>query len=119
MARRPAVRRQSAPAREPRTLRPRSTIRSAGTGLALAVSNPQAILFYVAILPAVIRPGGGVLLYLALAATLGAVMTLVAGFYIALGARARTAAGSPTARRRADQLAGAALIAAGAVVAAR
>lgn len=97
----------------------RSFGRGAATGLGLAVSNPQAILFYVAVLPTVVRPGSGAGLYLALAAMLCAVMASVAGGYIALGARARSAAGSPTARRRADRLAGTLLIGAGALIATR
>jgi len=39
------------------------TVRAAATGLALGLSNPQAIVFYVALLPAVITPGAGAGLY--------------------------------------------------------
>lgn len=93
--------------------------RQAGYGFALAVSNPQAILFYIAVLPSVVDQGSGPLLYLALAATLSAVMAAVAAAYIALAVHARSAAGSPTARRRADCLAGTLLMIAAVLVAIR
>ena len=94
-------------------------VRSGLTGLALGLSNPQAIIFYVALLPAVITPGAGLGLYAVLAVVLCAVMAVVATVYIALGARARRAAASPTARRRADRAAGALLVASGVLVATR
>lgn len=96
-----------------------SFTREAGYGFVLALSNPQAILFYVAVLPSVVDPGSGALLYLALAVTLSGVMAAVAAAYIAMGVHARSAAGSPTARRRADRLAGTLLMIAALLVAIR
>ncbi len=77
---------------------------AAATGLALGMSNPQAIVFYVALLLAVINPGAGAGLYAALAVVLCAAMAVVATVYIALGSRARRAVSSPTARRRVTAL---------------
>lgn len=94
-------------------------VRAVATGFALGLSNPQAIVFYLALLPAVITPGAGVGLYAVLAVALCAVMAIVAAAYIALGARARRAAVSPTARRRADRIAGTLLIGSGVLVATR
>jgi len=92
---------------------------AAATGLALGMSNPQAIVFYVALLLAVINPGAGAGLYAALAVVLCAVMAVVATVYIALGSRARRAVSSPTARRRADRVAGTLLVGSGVLVATR
>lgn len=94
-------------------------VRAAATGLALGMSNPQAIVFYVALLRAVITPGTGAGLYAALAVVLCAVMAVVATVYIALGSRARRAVSSPTARRRADRVAGTLLVGSGVLVATR
>lgn len=94
-------------------------VRSVATGVALGLSNPQAIVFYVALLPAVITPDAGVRLYVVLALVLCAVMAVVASVYIVLGSRARRAAVSPAARRRADRLAGTLLIGSGVLVATR
>lgn len=98
---------------------PVGPVRAVATGFVLGVSNPQAIVFYLALLPAVITPGAGVGLYSVLAVALCAVMAIVATAYIALGARARRAAASPTARRRADRIAGTVLIGSGVLVATR
>jgi len=81
--------------------------------------NRQAIVFYVALLPAVINPGAGAKLYAALAVVLCAAMAVVATVYIALGSRARRAVSSPTARRRADRVAGTLLVGSGVLVATR
>lgn len=89
------------------------TVRAAATGLALGLSNPQAIVFYVALLPAVITPGAGAGLYAVLAVVLCAVMAVVATVYIALGSRARRAVASPRARRCADRIAGTLLVGSG------
>lgn len=94
-------------------------VRGTATGFALGLSNPQAIVFYVALLPAVITPGAGAGLYAALAAVLCTVMAVVATAYIALGSRARHASVSPGARRRADHIAGTLLIGSGVLVATR
>jgi threonine/homoserine/homoserine lactone efflux protein len=93
--------------------------RGIAAGAGLALSNPQAILFYVAILPGVVDQDGGAVQYASYAAALLIVMTLVACTYIGLGSRARAAATSPRATRNADRLAGAMLVGAGCFVAAR
>jgi threonine/homoserine/homoserine lactone efflux protein len=94
-------------------------VRGAVTGVALGLSNPQAIIFYVALLPAVIPPGAGPGLYAVLAVVLCAVMAAVATVYITLGSRARRTAANPDARRRADRIAGSLLIGSGILVAIR
>jgi threonine/homoserine/homoserine lactone efflux protein len=93
--------------------------RGVAAGAGLALSNPQAILFYVAILPGVVHQGGGAWQYAAYAVALVVVMALVAAVYIGLGSRARAAATSPRATRTADRLAGTMLVGAGCFVAAR
>ena len=94
-------------------------VRAAATGVALGLSNPQAIVFYVALLPAVITPGTGAGVYVILAVVLCVVMTAVSAVYITLGSRARHTAVSPTARRRANRVAGSLLISSGVLVAIR
>jgi len=94
-------------------------VRAAATGVALGLSNPQAIVFYVALLPAVITPGAGPGVYVALAVVLCVVMAAVSAVYITLGSRARHTAVSPTARRRANHIAGSLLISSGVLVAIR
>jgi threonine/homoserine/homoserine lactone efflux protein len=93
--------------------------RAAATGVALGLSNPQAIVFYVALLPAVITPGTGAGVYVILAVVLCVVMAAVSAVYITLGSRARHTAVSPTARRRANRVAGGLLISSGVLVAIR
>jgi len=87
--------------------------------VALGLSNPQAIIFYVALLPAVITPGTGTGVYVVLAVVLCVVMAAVSAVYITLGSRARDTTVSPTARRRANRVAGGLLISSGVLVAIR
>lgn len=85
--------------------------RGVGLGALLTLSNPQALLFYVAVLPTVLnsqKVNG--LQYLLLCVTLVLVMAAVAVAYISLALRTRTAL-AHRRRRRADQ-AGAVLLAA-------
>jgi len=93
--------------------------RGIGLGALLTVSNPQALIFYVAVLPAVL--GGHRVSpdeYLLLCAVLVMVMALVAAAYITLAARVRAAI--DTSRRRIAERVGAVLLgAAGAMVVAR
>ena len=70
-------------------------VRAAATGVALGLSNPQAIVFYVALLPAVITPGTDASVYMVLAVVLCVVMAAVSAVYITLGSRARRTAVSP------------------------
>jgi threonine/homoserine/homoserine lactone efflux protein len=110
----------SAPARAAgRPRGPGEFRRGVAAGAGLALSNPQAVLFYVAILPGVVDQHRGPSQYAAYAAALVIVMTAVAAAYIGLGARARSAATGPRATRNADRIAGTMLVGAGCFVAAR
>ena len=93
--------------------------RGVGLGAALTFSNPQALLFYLAVLPSVLgeRPVG-LAEYLLLCLSLTLVMALVASTYIALATRARSAL-SKTRRKAADRVGAVLLGLTGAVVAAR
>lgn len=84
-------------------------LRAVGLGALLALTNPQALLFYVAVLPTVLE-GDRVspAHYVLLCGALVVVMTAVALGYIGLALRARSVL-SGGRRRRADQ-AGAALL---------
>jgi len=93
--------------------------RGVGLGAVLTVSNPQALLFYIAVLPSVLgseRVAAGEYLLLCLA--LSAVMAAVATGYIALATRVRSAL-SRSRRRIADRVGAVLLGLVGAVVAAR
>lgn len=83
--------------------------RAGGLGVVLTISNPQALLFYVAVLPSVLGSQHvTVVEYLLLCLTLAAVMTVVAAGYIGLATRARAALTS--SRRRLADRAGAVLL---------
>jgi threonine/homoserine/homoserine lactone efflux protein len=90
-----------------------------GLGAVLSVSNPQALLFYVAVLPSVLGseriPAAQ---YLLLCLALSAVMATIATGYIGLATRARKAL-SCSRRRIADRAAAVLLGFVGAVVSAR
>lgn len=78
--------------------------RGIGLGAALTVGNPQALLFYVAVLPAVL--GGqrvGADEYLLLCAVLAAVMAAAAAAYITLATRVRAVL-SASRKRVADRV---------------
>jgi len=93
--------------------------RGIGLGAVLTISNPQALLFYIAVLPSVLGSGrvaAGEYLLLCLA--LSAVMAAVATGYIALATRVRSAL-SRRRRRIADRVGAVLLGLVGAVVAAR
>lgn len=83
--------------------------RGVGLGAVLTLSNPQALLFYVAVLPTVLDSSRvTVQEYLLLCLVLALVMALVAAGYISLGLRTRSAlTGS---RRRLAERAGAVLL---------
>ena len=93
--------------------------RGVGLGALLTLSNPQALLFYLAVLPAVLGAGPvGLQEYLLLCLTLSMVMAVVASTYIALATRTRSVLSST--RRKAADRAGAVLLGlTGAVVASR
>ena len=94
--------------------------RDALVGLGLGVSNPSAVVFYVALVPNVVdldavTPGS----YIALALVLTACWSVVALAYAGLAGRLRAAMTSATARRRLRRTSGATMIGAGVLVATR
>lgn len=96
--------------------RSRSAGKAIGTGIVLTVSNPQAIFFYVSVLPAVLGERISVGQYVVLAIALSCVMALIASLYIGLGAHARRFATSSTATAVTQRVAGTVLIGAGVLV---
>ena len=89
------------------------------TGYALGVSNPNAIVFYVAVLPTVVDVHSlNLAMYLALCATLSCLMVLIATVYALLADRLRGFMKSAKARRIANQVAGGAMIGSAVLVAA-
>jgi len=89
-------------------------------GLGLGVSNPNAVIFYVALLPSVVNVDSVNLgTYVALVAIVVALWLVVAAIYAGLADRLRSAISSPVARKRIDRLSGATMIGAGALVATR
>ena len=98
----------------------RGLLADAALGLGMALANPIAVLFYVALLPSVIDVGG---VTLGRGLTLGAIivgaMGVIGGGYILLAHAARRLFTTPAAKRRIDRGAGAVLIGAGVAVAAR
>lgn len=93
--------------------------RGAGLGALLTVSNPQALLFYVAVLPSIVGARAvGLADYLLLCLSLCLVMALVATTYIVAATRVRSAL-SETRRRAADRVGAVLLGLIGAAVAAR
>jgi threonine/homoserine/homoserine lactone efflux protein len=113
-------RRDGAAVPGPAASTPRDLARACAAGLLLTITNLQAILFYVAVLPHVLgseQPTPSQ--FAALATTLVLVMALIAGGYIVLALRVRGALTARRARRTADRLAGALLIATAALVTTR
>lgn len=93
--------------------------RGVGLGAVLTLSNPQALLFYVAVLPTVLDSQSVTgTQYLLLCVTLVLVMAAVALGYISLAMHTRTAL-SHRRRRRADQAGAVLLGATGVLVALR
>jgi threonine/homoserine/homoserine lactone efflux protein len=105
---------------EAHALAPQASWRDAVTGYALGISNPQAIVFYVALLPtAVDMHNINMAMYLALSAVLVGLMVVVASIYALLAERLRLLLRSPAARRASNRVAGGVMVAAGVVVATR
>lgn len=78
----------------------RSTVRMFFAGIALTLGNPKIMLFYLALLPAIVDLDGMTISsWLKLAATMLAVLTFVYLGYIALASRARAMLRSPFAVR--------------------
>ncbi len=88
-------------------------------GVAITLSNPQALLFYVAVLPTIVgsRPLSAVTL-VALAATLAAIMIVVAGLYVGLASKI-SAALTAKRRRLTDRASAVIMVATGVVIAVR
>ena len=98
----------------------RGLLGDAALGLGMALANPIAVLFYVALLPSVIDVGGVAIGQgLALGAIIVGAMGMIGGGYVLLAQGARRLFTTPMAKRRMDRGAGAMLIGAGIAVAAR
>jgi threonine/homoserine/homoserine lactone efflux protein len=90
------------------------------TGYALGVSNPNAIVFYVAVLPTVVDVHSlNLAMYLALCGTLTVLMVLISTVYAFSADRLRSFIKSPKARRITNQFAGGAMIGSAGLVATR
>jgi threonine/homoserine/homoserine lactone efflux protein len=110
---------QGSPARSRRTTTAAGRRGGVGLGALLTLSNPQALLFYVAVLPAVLNSQNVTgLQYLLLCVTLVLIMAAVAVGYISLALSTRTAL-SHRPRRRADQAGAMLLGATGVLIALR
>ena len=105
---------------EARELATRVSWRDSVTGYALGISNPQAIAFYVALLPTVVDVQHlNFTTYLLLCATLTCTMLLIAAIYALLADRLRSLLRSAKARRVTNRVAGGVMIASGVGVASR
>ena len=105
---------------EARALEKKVTWRDALTGYALSISNPHAIVFYVALLPTVIEVQNVTFLsYLLLCLILSVLMTTIAGVYTLAADRLRHLLRSERARRVSNRIAGGVMIGSGVVVATR
>ena len=105
---------------EARALKKKVTWRDALTGYALSVSNPHAIVFYVALLPTVIEVRNvSFSSYLLLCLTLTVLMLLIAGVYAVSADRLRHLLRSKRARRISNRVSGSVMIGSGVIVATR
>lgn len=90
------------------------------TGYALGVSNPQAIAFYVALLPTVVDVRHlDVSTYLLLCTILAGLMAVIAAFYALSADRLRLLLHSPKAQRVTNRVAGGVMVGSGIAVATR
>jgi threonine/homoserine/homoserine lactone efflux protein len=90
------------------------------TGYALGISNPNAVVFYVAVLPTVVEVHNLNLgMYLALCLTLTVLMIVIAAVYAFSAERLRGYLKSPKARCITNQVAGGAMIGSAVLVATR
>jgi threonine/homoserine/homoserine lactone efflux protein len=103
-----------------RDLAAKASWKDALTGYALGISNPNAIVFYVAVLPTVLDVHSLNLgMYLALCGTLTVLMVLIAGVYALSADRLRGFMKSLKARRITNRVAGGAMIGSAVLVATR
>ena len=101
-------------------LDPEVSWRDSVTGYALGVSNPQAIAFYVALLPTILDVQHlNLTTYLMLCAVLTCTMLVIAAVYALLADRLRFLFHSAKARRTTNRVAGGIMVASGVVVASR
>lgn len=99
--------------------RPMSAARSFLAGLAVTIGNPKAMVFYLALLPAIVDLGQvDALGFAELALATALVLIVVIGGYAALASRARAWLASPRGRRLLNRISGATMGAAAAGVAA-
>ncbi len=103
------------------TARPRgSHLQVFLAGLSITLGNPKVMVFYLALLPALIDLRTvGLAEYLAMIAIVAVVLTLVIGAYAALAGRARAFLGTPGRRKLLDRIAGSAMAGAAAAIIAR
>ena len=95
-------------------------LRVAAAGLALTLGNPKTMVFYLAILPAVVDLGAiSTLAFAELVGIIVVVLSAVCLAYIWAAARARAALASPRARRILNRVAGTAMVGAAAAIATR
>lgn len=105
---------------EARDLGAKVSWNDAFTGFALGISNPNAIVFYVAVLPTVLDVHNlNFAMYLALCVTLTVVMTVITAVYAFSADRLRGYLKSAKARRITNQVAGGAMIGSAVLVATR
>ena len=103
------------------TARPRgSDLQVFLAGLSITLGNPKVMVFYLALLPALIDLRTvGLAEYLAMIGIVAVVLTLVIGTYAALAGRARAFLATPGRRKLIDRIAGSAMAGAAAAIIAR
>ncbi len=105
---------------EAHSLAPKVSWRDSLTGYALGISNPQAVAFYVALLPTVMNVQAlDLTTYLSLCVVLTGVMSLVVVVYALSADRLRYLLRSPRARKVTSRVAGGVMISSGVLVATR
>ncbi len=89
-------------------------------GLSITLGNPKVIVFYLALLPALIDLRTvGAAEYLAMIAIVAVVLTLVMSAYAALAGRARAFLATPSRRKLLDRIAGSVMAGAAAAIVVR
>lgn len=100
--------------------RPRRNFAEMGLGVAMTVSNPLALAFYMALLPTVINVSGvSMASYLLLCIIIVAVMAAVVLGYGAIGELSRKVFRSPRAKANIDRVSGVIMIGVGTMIACR
>jgi threonine/homoserine/homoserine lactone efflux protein len=99
---------------------PTTLVREVGLGMAMTMSNPIALVFYVALLPGVIDVADvTVRSYLILCALLALVMTVVVLGYGLMAELARTLLSASNSKSRIDRISGVMFVLAGVLIALR